>query len=136
MKENAEIRKKFLTIRVSEEEEKQIIGFQKSSTCRSLSEYARAILLKKPVTFYTRNKSADEILSVLIGLKKDFNGIGNNFNQAVKKLHMIKHDPEYIIWIRIYENIAVSVAEKIEAIKKEMIKIAEQWLQRLPHQSP
>lgn len=52
------------------------------------------VLLKKPVTINYRNQSADEILSAMRQLKKELNDVGNNFNQAVHKLHTLDTVPE------------------------------------------
>jgi hypothetical protein len=124
MEKEKTIRKKFITIRVNREEEDKINTFVKQTTARSVSEYARDVLLKMPVTFYTRNKTRDEILTVLIALQKDLNGIANNFNQAIKKLHLSRHDEEILLWVKLYETLAEKTMSKVEVIRKEMIKLS------------
>jgi DNA-binding HxlR family transcriptional regulator len=47
MKETKMIRKKWLTIRLNEEEEKKLLEFFQKSTAQGLSEYARGVLLKR-----------------------------------------------------------------------------------------
>ncbi len=47
----------------------------------------REVVLQKPVLINFRNQSADDFLKDMLGLKKELNAIGNNFNQAVHKLH-------------------------------------------------
>src|ERR1700735_3446542 len=89
MNENKKNRNHRIIFRVNDEELKIIDGLYKSSTFHYLGSYARSVLLKKPVTIKYRNQSADEILSAIILLKKEINHIGNNINQAVKKLHML-----------------------------------------------
>src|SRR6478609_11418951 len=82
-------KKGWISFRVKPEEYDKIHQLLNKTTHRKLSEYARKVLLNKPVIVKYRNESANEILSVLIQLKNELNATGNNFNQAVKKLHTL-----------------------------------------------
>jgi hypothetical protein len=88
-----------ITIRFKPEEFERLQRHYKSTTCRKLSQYARKILLNKPVTVNHRNQSADEILAEMIQLKGELSALGNNFNQAVKKLHTLHHILEFRTWV-------------------------------------
>ena len=70
MKVNKQIRCKWLTVRLSEAEEQKLIKYCSSTTCSNLSEYARDVLLKTPVTILYRNQSADLFLAEMLQLKK------------------------------------------------------------------
>jgi hypothetical protein len=61
--------KRFLSIRLSQEEFKEVYRQCENSTCRSLTEYAKKVLTKKPVTVKIRNQSQDDLLQVMIGIK-------------------------------------------------------------------
>jgi hypothetical protein len=102
----------------------------KASTCRRLSEYARNILLDKPIHVRYRNQSADEFLSVALQLKKELGAVSNNYNQAVKKLHLLCTDQEMREWIAAQENNYRVLLEKIKEINAQMDKIYQQWLQK------
>jgi hypothetical protein len=52
-----------------------------------------------------RNQSADEFLSVAFQLKKELNLIGNNFNQALKKLQLYREIKDLKSWISEQETI-------------------------------
>lgn len=91
--------KKWISIRTKPAEYDIIYNQYQQTTCRNLSQYARQVLLKKPVIMKYRNQSADEILSALIAIKNEMAAIGNNYNQAVKKLHTMKDIPEMLTWI-------------------------------------
>ena len=65
-------------------------GYFSKTTCRKLSEYARNVLLQKPVIIKFRNQSADDFLDEMILLKNELNAIGNNYNQSVKRLHTLE----------------------------------------------
>ena len=98
MKETKKVRSRWLNIRLNEEEENKIKKLYGRTTCNSLSEYARDVLLKNPINILYRNQSADEFLTEMIQLKNELNAIGNNFNQAVHKLHTLDHIPDIKAW--------------------------------------
>lgn len=127
MKAKRSNRDKKITIRFTGDELKKIkLGFS-SSTQRKLSEYARNILLEKPVTVYTRNKTNDEFVAEVILLKNELKAIGNNFNQLVKKLHVIDRDEEIKTWAIMNENSKEIFFKKVDEINLKMEQIALQW---------
>src|SRR5688500_9874682 len=130
MKETKKARTKWLTIRLDEDEEKKINRFYNRTTSNSLSEYARDVLLKEPITILYRNQTADEFLAEMILLKKELNAIGNNFNQAVHRLHTLDHVADIKSWIILNERGKKIFMKKIEEIKDKMNQIYEQWLQK------
>jgi hypothetical protein len=130
MKGEKKLRSKWLTIRLDEDEEKKINCFYGRTTSRSLSEYARDVLLKEPVTILYRNQTADDFLAEMILLKKELNAIGNNFNQAVHKLHTLDHDSQIKAWAIVNEVSKKQFMKKVEEIREKMNQIYEQWLQK------
>lgn len=124
-----ENRKRIVGVRFNTKEYEQIEKKWKESTCRKLSEYVRKIIFNKPVVATYRNKSLDDLMTELIQLKKELNGIGNNFNQAVKKLHTLHQIPEFRQWLEVYEAEKHLLLNKVEEIKNVTGKIGEQWLQ-------
>jgi MobC-like protein len=130
MKETKPVRKKWLTIRLSEEEEKKLHKLYSKTTSRGLSEYARDVLLKEPVFVLYRNQSADHFLSEMIELKKELNAIGNNFNQAVHKLHTLDHDHQIKAWLVLNESQKRIFFKKVDEIKEKVSQIYQLWLQK------
>jgi len=130
MKEIKKVRNKWLTIRVNEKEYNTIHDLYKKTTSQSISEFARNILLKKPVIIKYRNQSADEFLSEMIVLKNELNAIGNNYNQAVHRLHILDRIPEIKTWLLIHEALYKSFSKKVEEIKIQMNQIYQSWLQK------
>ena len=102
----------------------------KKTTCRKISEYVRNILLQKPVVINYRNASADAFLTEMIELKNELSAIGNNFNQAVKKLHTLNSVPEIRLWLAFNESLKEAFTKKTEEIKVRMNQMYEQWLQK------
>jgi hypothetical protein len=129
MNEQMNNRTKWLHLRLKPEEYTKLqMGFKKT-TCRKLSDYARKILLGKPVIATYRNQSLDAFMSEMIHLRGELNSIGNNVNQAVKKLHTLQQIPEFRSWIITYELEKEILSNKVEEIKNRINKIADQWLQ-------
>jgi len=130
MKGTKQVRKGWLTVRLNEDEEKKLNKFFSRTTSGSLSEYARDVLLSEPVNVIYRNQSADEFLSEMILLKKELNAIGNNFNQAVHKLHMLDHVPEIKAWAILNESSKKVFIKKVDEIKVKINQIYQQWSQK------
>ncbi len=76
-----------------------------------------------------RNQSADDFLSAIIPLINELNAIGNNFNQAVKKLHTLNQIPEFKIWLMSYEEDRKKLLQKTDEIKIKVNQIFERWSQ-------
>jgi hypothetical protein len=130
MKETKQIRKGWLTVRLNADEEKKLNKFYSRTTSTSLSEYARAVLLREPINVIYRNQSADEFLAEMILLKKELNAIGNNFNQSVHKLHTLDHIPEIKVWAILNEANKKIFMKKVGEIKEKMNQIYQQWSQK------
>lgn len=129
-KQENEVRKIFIKIRMNDEELKQVKKKQQQTTERSLSEYIRNVSMQKPVTVRYRNQSADDFLKQMLELKKELNGIGNNFNQVVHKLHILDKIPEFRVWVNHYDGLHQSLVSKVEEIKLKVSQLYEKWLQK------
>jgi hypothetical protein len=128
MSENTTNKKKgWISFRVKPEEYDKIHQHLRNTTHRKLSEYARKVLLNKPVTVKYKNESADVIMTAMIQLKNELNPIGNNINQAVKKLHALNQISEFKIWLIMHESDIKNGLQKIEEIKAKLIQIYGQW---------
>ena len=62
-------------------------------------------------------------------LRKELNHVGNNFNQAVKKLHTLHGIAEFKNWLITYEVEKRTLFNKVDEIKTHIKKMAEIWLQ-------
>ncbi len=129
-KQESEVRNKMVVVRMNNTEFEQAEKLRKQSTERSLSSYARKLFLQKPVNMKYRNQSADDFLKHMLELKKELNGIGNNFNQAVHKLHILDKIPEFRVWVHQYDGLQKALMSKVEEIKLRMKQLYEQWLQK------
>jgi len=129
-KKEKDVRKKMVVVRMNDAEFEKVENLRKNSTERNLSSYVREVVLKKPVFVNYRNESADDFLKDMLELKKELNAIGNNFNQAVHKLHILDKIPEFRFWISHYDALHQSLLTKVEEIKLRMNQLYEEWLQK------
>ncbi|WP_018615230.1 plasmid mobilization protein [Segetibacter koreensis] len=122
-------RSRIIGVRLTTKEYEQIVKKWKGSTCRKLSDYVRRSIFNKPIVTIYRNKSLDDLMAEAIKLRNELNSLGNNFNQAVKKLHTLQQIPEFRQWIIAYELDKEILLNKVDEIKNNIQKIAEKWLQ-------
>ncbi|SDG74963.1 hypothetical protein SAMN04488062_10214 [Flavobacterium omnivorum] len=122
-------RTRIVGLRFTPEEYAKIERKWKASTCRKLSDYIRKHLFDKPINTTFRNQSLDDMTLEMMLLNKQLNAIGNNFNQAVKKLHTLDQISEFKVWIISSEQDKKILLNKVEEIKICIQKISEKWLQ-------
>ncbi|WP_371807554.1 plasmid mobilization relaxosome protein MobC [Flavobacterium sp. Sr18] len=122
-------RTKWLHLRLTPDEYQKILKEFNRSTCRKISDYARKNLLQKPIVNTYRNQSLDDFMAEMIRLRGELNAIGNNFNQAVKKLHTLHQITDFKHWLISYELEKKILFNKVDKIKKHIQKFAETWLQ-------
>ena len=122
-------RSRIIGLRLTPKEYEQIEKKWKASTCRKLSDYVRRSLFEKPIVTTYRNQSLDDFMAETMRLRNELNGVGNNFNQAVKRLHTMHQIAEFRGWIITYELEKQALLNKVEEIKNHIQKIAEKWLQ-------
>lgn len=129
MKESNNIRNKWLHLRLSEAEYLQLEKAFSRTTEKMLSKYARSILLGKPMIAGYRNLSSESLIAEFTVLLKTVNGIANNYNQSVHKLHTFDHVPQIKTWLENNRNSGQEILSGIREIKDMMNKITAQWLQ-------
>lgn len=122
-------RTRIVGLRFTPKEYAKIERKWKTSTCRKLSDYIRKHLFNKPITTNYRNQSLDDFMAEMMRLRGELNAIGNNFNQAVKKLHTLNQISDFKHWLISYELEKKILFNKVDEIKKQIQKIAESWLQ-------
>lgn len=129
MNEKKTNRTRLVTLRLTVTEYEKIEANFKTTTCRKLSDYMRHVLLEKRLTVFTRNKSMDDFMTELILLRNELNAIGNNYNQVVKKLHLLQTIPELKTWLFINESAKESLVKKVDEIKLRINQFSDKWSQ-------
>lgn len=118
-----------LIVRTTPDEMNKITTRFSASTCQTLSEYYRAVLLNQSVTINHRNQSLDELMAELIRLRYDLNLIADNLNEAVKRLNTLQKTTELKAWFLLFETTRKMLLEKVEIIKQKIASINDKWLQ-------
>ncbi|NCI46715.1 plasmid mobilization protein [Sediminibacterium soli] len=129
MKEQNSNRTRIVGLRLTPDEYAKIEKKWKASTCRKLSDYVRRSLFDKPVVTTYRNSSQDDLMAELTRLRSELNAVGNNFNQAVKKLHTLSQIAEFKSWLIAYEVEKKILSNKVDEVRINVKKILEIWLQ-------
>lgn len=127
MEEAKDNRTKIITMRLTPAEYELLDSRFKATTCRKLSDYLRKVLLTGKVTVFTRNQSLDDFMAEMIELRNQLSAIGNNFNQAVHKLHILDKIPEFRQWIITNELDKKILLNKVDEIKNRINQFAEKW---------
>lgn len=122
-------RTRIIGLRLTPAEYAKIERKWKASTCRKLSDYVRRNLFDKPLVTTYRNRSQDDTLTELTRLRNELNAVGNNFNQAVKRLHTLQQIPEFRNWLVTWEVEKKILFNKMDEVKNNVRKILEAWLQ-------
>ena len=121
-------RSRIIGLRLTFDEYRKIEKKWKASTCRKLSEYIRRSLFEKPIVMTYRNSSQDDLMTELTKLRNELNAVGNNFNQAVKKLHTLQQIAEFKSWLIAYEVEKKILQNKLDEVRNNIKKMLEIWL--------
>jgi len=122
-------RTRIIGLRLTSDEYRKIEKKWKATTCRKLSEYVRRSLFEKPIVTTYRNRSQDDLMAELTKLRNELNAVGNNFDQAVKKLHTLQQIAEFKSWLIAYEVEKKILQNKLDEVRNNIKKMLEIWLQ-------
>lgn len=120
---------KWLHVRLSEDEFRQINTAFSRTTEHKISSYTRKILLGKPMIAGVRNLTTEGLISEFSKLIKDLNGIANNYNQAVHVLHTLKRSTEFSKWFLRYESDRIKLLADVKVIRDYINEKSALWLQ-------
>ena len=121
-------RTRIIGLRLTFDEYRKIEKKWKASTCRKLSEYVRRSLFEKPIVMTYRNSSQDDLMTELTKLRNELNAVGNNYNQAIKKLHTLQQIAEFKSWLIAYEVKKKILQNKLDEVRNNIKKMLEIWL--------
>src|SRR5450631_3961756 len=72
-----------LNIRLSQQEWDQVKSLSSNTTCRNVSEYARLLLLDKPVRVFYRNPSFDNFEQLMGRLLSELDDLGDKIDNLL-----------------------------------------------------
>jgi len=126
MKQEQRTRK--VTVRFTQKEYGQIMFKYKRTTCNQLSQYIRNLVMGKPVVIKVRNTSLEALIEEISLVREELNAIGNNYNQSVKKLHILQQIPEFRQWIVNNEQVHQQFLQMVNNMQQHMDELAGKLL--------
>jgi hypothetical protein len=108
-----------LNIRLSQQEWDKVKSLSSNTTCRNVSEYARLLLLDKPVRVFDRNPSFDDFEQLTTRLLGELDDFGDKFEQATKQTGAPDADAIMLLLESFHENYAKKTKEIKEALTKK-----------------
>jgi hypothetical protein len=129
MKSHKQKRMIWVNTRFSSSEFETLQKLFKTSTHKDLAGYVREVVLKKPVNVTYRNQSVDDFLTDMSAMRKELNAIGNNFNQAVHRLHNLHQLPELRQWLLLNEQDKTQFFRQLESIQTRINQLYQLWSQ-------
>ncbi len=117
MDSSPKIRLRRLNIRLSTQEWDKIHRLSSNTTCRSISEYARKVLLNHPVKVFYRNQSFDNFEEQMIRLIPQLENANDTFDRLVEKLDPLKNIPELradLAAILFHRELHMKITEEIK----------------------
>jgi hypothetical protein len=101
----------------------------KLTTCRSLSQYIRKLILAGPVTVNYRNATLEEIIIELSALRGQLADASSAFESAVDQLARFQSAQHLGSWLLRFETEKRDLFGQIASINEYIKKTAKQWLQ-------
>ena len=129
MKKNAEKFTRSLYILLRDSDYLKIENDYRNTTKRNMSEYVRSLLFDKPVTFFTRDKSLDELVEVLIAMRKDLRSLRNQGEAIHQELQDKAHNPEGYSMVKQWEDWQNQMLKLLQNIHHHITLIGDKWLQ-------
>jgi hypothetical protein len=117
------VRLRRLNIRLSDQEWDKVHQLSSHTTCRSVSEYARKLLLNKPVRVFYRNQSFDHFETQMTSLLPQLEGHNEAIGQLVKKLNPLQNVAEIRSTLSMILSFQLKYISTVEAIKMHIEKI-------------
>jgi len=107
---------------ISDQDYQVVLDLFAASASSTLSDYARRVILQKPVVIKIRNESAEKLLQEMVVLKNELNQVQKEFSLAVNNLLMTSSSPEIRSWCSDPEHAPAELLNKIEEIRIYMLK--------------
>jgi hypothetical protein len=120
-----------LNIRLDEKEWDKLHKFSANSTCRSVSEYARKVLLAKPVRVFYRNRSFDDFEETMVRILAQMETFGENFKLLLSYSLFIGKIPKLEPHLAPLLECAQSYTRATEELSAHLKKLADQCDQKI-----
>ena len=119
-----------LILRVNDSLYQKLSKLQEESSCQSIAEVVRKILLKQKINCFYIDASLNEVMEELALIRKEIKAIGVNINQQTRYFNACKSDAEKrfhaVNTIELYQKVEI----KTERLMVLISKLAERWLSK------
>ncbi|MGE9310434.1 plasmid mobilization protein [Niabella sp. CJ426] len=120
-------RTEWLTVRLTKNEHQKIARRQQKTLNRSLSDYARTVLLGEAIRQVVVDPSRGKTIEELVENRRQLMIISNNFNQVVKRIHKLSDIPNKDFWLKTCTELQKDLLSKIDCIQQVIDKIYAKW---------
>jgi len=113
---------------VEEQQYQTLQARRAQTTCRSLTEYVRCLVLQQPVTVNHRNASLEDLITELSLARRQLARVAAALTESAEKMELASPDG-LSDWLERHQNerqIALAHIEQIYQLTKQAAKI---WLQ-------
>lgn len=119
-----------LIVRVNDSLYQKLSKLLEESSCQTIAEVVRKILLKKKINCFYIDASLNGVMEELVLIRKELKAIGVNINQQTRYFNACKSDAEKrfhaINTLELYHKVEV----KTESLMLLVSKLAEKWLSK------
>jgi len=119
-----------IAVHVTPKEYQQLIDGLASTTFRSMAEYMRALITREPVVKKYRNQSIDQLLEVLLDLKKEVLGYSRGFEDLLEWYRSLPQDKLLNAGLAPLLEGLMAGQTAIDHIKLMLIKIYAECIQK------
>lgn len=99
------------------------------STCRSLAEYIRKLILAEPVTVNHREASLEDLITELSYTRRQLSDAVQAFEQSAQKVSAAIDEHQAAVWLKEHQKDRAIIIGLIDQIYQHSKKTALVWLQ-------
>ncbi|HEX5552589.1 MAG TPA: plasmid mobilization relaxosome protein MobC [Chitinophagaceae bacterium] len=129
MKRKEDYKTRRVNFRISEDEYQFMMDCLSKTTCNSISEYTRKIILALPITKTCRNQSLDALMEELIRLRKELKRIVGQYTRMADRLPALQRTEASGNWLFAFNIEKEALFNTVDKIHTHIQKIAETCLQ-------
>jgi hypothetical protein len=118
-------RTNWCNISLTAEETRMLMELYEKSNCRSKCQYARDVLLRKPLVILTRNQSFDDFLAVATAIKDTLEEIGFKLQDVTRVIPGMPSDQDRKVFIDTLTGMQLALSKQMEKVTDIMFKIHE-----------
>lgn len=117
-----------LRIRLNEAEYSRLMALQANSNCRFPGEFARRLLTRDGLVLYTRDRSLDDWMEELIGMRMELVRLREGLEQALECLVSCRDIPDFQNWLVLQQGYSRILISHLDSLGLRVDQFARLWL--------